>query len=197
MPTLNDPTRVATSNYYPFITMLADRFEDVLRYVTKDDFFVKYMDTQPLIKNQDIKVIITHRSNSTVKESSENMIRTLSRYVYEQLLHQYSDCTNVKHINIDIVLEKRQGESKEEVALFSSKGQKPTLDYNVNTATNEDGLRFSFILGYNAQRKKWYLDAHTTERIDEYNEWFKNHSIDFATAKLVSEAKQLYEYSRW
>lgn len=197
MPTLNDPTRVATSNYYPFITMLADRFEDVLRHVTKDDFFVKYVDTQPLIKNQDVKVIITHRSDSTVKESSENMIRTLSRYVYEQLLHQYSDCTNVKHININIVLEKRQGESKEEVALFSNKGQKPTLDYNVNTATNEDGLRFSFILGYNAQRKKWYLDAHTTERIDEYNEWFKNHSIDFATAKLVSEAKQLYEYSRW
>lgn len=53
MPTLNDPTLVPTSNYYPFVTMLSDRFEDVLRHVTKDDFFVKYVDTQPLIKNQD------------------------------------------------------------------------------------------------------------------------------------------------
>lgn len=197
MPTLNDPTLVPTSDYYPFVTMLTDRIEDVLRYVTKDDFFVKYVDIQPLIKNQDIKVIITHRPDSTVKESSENMIRTLSRYVYEQIVTKYRDCTNVAHINVDIVLEKRQDTSKEEVALFSHKGQKPTLDYNVNTATNEDGLRFSFILGYNAQRKKWYLDAHTQERIDEYNEWFKNSSIDFATAKLISEAKQMYEYSKW
>lgn len=197
MPTLNDPTIVSSRNYYPFITMLADRFEDVLRFVTKDDFFVKYVNVQPLIKNQDVKVIITHRTDSTVKESSENMIRTLSRYVYEQLLNQYHDCDKVKSFNIDIVLEKRQNSSKEEVVLFSHKGQRPTLDYNVNTATAEDGLRFSFILGYNAQRKKWYLDAHTTERIDEYNEWFSNYPIDFATAKLISEAKQLYEYSKW
>ena len=95
MPTLNDPTIVSSRNYYPFITMLTDRFEDVLRHVTKDDFFVKYVDAQPLIKNQDIKAIITHRTDSTVKESSENMIRTLSRYVYEQLLNQYHDCDKV------------------------------------------------------------------------------------------------------
>ena len=39
MPTLNDPTIVPTSNYYPFVTMLVDRIEDVLKKVTRGDFF--------------------------------------------------------------------------------------------------------------------------------------------------------------
>lgn len=197
MPTLNDPTYVPSRNYYPFITMLADRLEDVLNHVTKGDFFVRAVKTQPLIPNQDAKITITHRENSTVKESTENMIRTLSRYVYEQMLREYFDCNNIEHINLDIVFEKRQDTHKEEITLFTHTGQKPTLVFNDNTTTTEDELRFGFVAGYNVRYKKWYLDTFVKDNPEKYNDWFKNYPIDFATAKLISEAKQLTETSKW
>lgn len=191
MPTLNDPTLVATSDYYPFVTMLADRIEDVLAHTTKGDFFVKRVDTQPLIANQNVKITITHRSGLTMKESEENMIRLLTRYLYEQLLKHYRDCKNVENINIDIALEKRQDSNKEEVPLFTIEGQNPSLVYNDNTTTIENELRFSFVVGYNPLHKKWRLHTFINEHIEDYNKWFKNYPIDFATAKLISEAKQL------
>lgn len=197
MPTLNDPTLVATSNYYPFITMLADRFEDVLKQVTRGDFLVRYVNTQPLIKNQNVKILIMHRADSTVKESEETIIRLLSRYLYEQLLTEYHDCNSIEHINIDIALEKRQDSNKEEISLFMHRGQKPTLVYNDNTTTTEDELRFSFVVGYNPRYKKWYLDNYIEDHIEDYNKWFKTYPIDFATAKLISEAKQLDERKSW
>lgn len=197
MPTLNDPTLVATSNYYPFVTMLVDRIEDVLKQVTRGDFFVHSVNTQPLIANQGVTILITHRADSKVKESDETIVRLLTRYLYEQLLTEYHDCNNIEHINIYIALEKRQDSVKEEVSLFSHKGQKPSLVYNDNTTTTEDELRFGFVVGYNPRYKKWYLDKIVKDRIEDYNEWFKNYPIDFSTAKLISEAKQLDERKSW
>lgn len=193
MPTLNDPTHVATSDYYPFVTMLIDRLQDVLKYVTKHDFYVTTACIQPLIANQDVEIIITNRENTTVKESSENMIRTLSRYIYEQLVTQYHDYNNVEHINVDIIFEKHQDSQKEKVSLFTHKGQKSSLVYNDNTTTTEDELRFLFGLNYIPHLKSWGINNHTHDRIKDYNAWFKNYPIDFATAKLISEAKQIIE----
>lgn len=197
MPTLNDPTIVPTSNYYPFVTMLVDRLEDVLKQVMRGDFFVRHVDTHPLIKNQGVKITITHSPDLIVKESAENIIRLLSHYLYEQLLTEYHDCNNVEHINIHIVLEKRQDSQKEQIPMFTHKGQKPTLVYNENTTTTKDGLRSGFVVGYNPRYKKWYLDNYIEEHIEDYNKWFKNYPIDFATAKLISEAKQLDECKQW
>ena len=144
-----------------------------------------------MITNQGVKITITHSPNLTVKESTENIIRLLSRYLYEQLLTDYHDCNNVEHINVHIVLEKQQDSQKEQITMFTHKGQKPSLVYNDNTTTTEDELRFSFGVGYNPRHKRWYLDTFIKDHIEDYNKWFKNYPIDFATAKLISEAKQL------
>lgn len=58
---------------------------------------------------------------------------------------------------------------------------------------DEEALRYRFIVGYYPSEKVWFLDDHTKEYIEDYNEWFKTNTLDVATAQLISSAKQLVE----
>ena len=200
MPTLNDPTSTQNPLYYSFVTNLSNQIDTTLRSVTQNDIFVKYVDCQPIVSNQDIEMVITNREDVSVTNETENLVRAICYYIYNRTVQSYSDMMDCKNIYINIELES---------LLVGGKGSKltgevlknPTVEdslvYNVpsNAEIDEESLRYRFIVGYYPEEKSWSLDDHTKEYIEEYNEWFKNYPIDFATAKLISHAKQLVERS--
>lgn len=196
MPTLNDPTRVPTSNYYLWIVMVTDKLKAVLEPIFEHDLAIQSVDTQPLIANQNVKITIIYRRDKPVDKSIENMLHLLCCYVYDKMLTRFHYRQTVEQINLDIVLEKQQDSQKGEVLLFNHRGEQPSLVYNDNTTTEEDELRFLFNVSYSPLHQKWFFNDQMKKRIEDYNKWFKNYSIDFATAKLISEAKQIVEHGK-
>lgn len=201
MPTLNDPTSTQNQLYYAFVTNLSNQIDTTLRSVTQNDIFVKYVDCQPIVSNQDIEMVITNREGVSVTNETENLVRAICYYLYNRVVQSYSDMMDCKNIYFNIELES---------ILVGGKGSKltgevlknPTVEdslvYNVpsNSEIDEESLRYRFILGYYPNEKSWSLDDHTKEYIEEYNKWFKANTIDVATAQLISCAKQLVERSR-
>ena len=201
MPTLNDPTSTKNQLYYAFVTNLSNQIDTTLRSVTQNDIFIKYVDCQPIVSNQDVEMVITNREGVSVTNETENLVRAICYYLYNRTVQSYSDMMDCKNIYLNIELED---------ILVGGKGSKLTgevlknttvedsLVYNVssNTEIDEDALRYRFILGYYPEEQSWSLDDNTKEYIEEYNEWFKTNTIDVATAQLISCAKQLVERNR-
>lgn len=201
MPTLNDPTSTQNQLYYAFVTNLSNQIDTTLRSVTQNDIFVKYVDCQPIISNQDVEMVITNREGVSVTSETENLVRAICYYLYNRTVQSYSDmidCTNI-YINIELesILVGGEG-SKLTGQILENPKAEDSLVYNVpsNEEIDENALRYRFILGYYPNEKSWSLDDHTKEYIEDYNEWFKTNTLDVATAQLISTSKQLVERSR-
>lgn len=196
MPTLNDPTVIPNLYYYQFVTFVADKIDSALRTITQNDIFVKYVDCQPIISNQDVEMVITNREGVSITNETENLVRSICYYLYNRAVQSYSD-TDCKNIYLNIELESvREGSTLTGEVLKNPTAQ-DSLVYNVypHEDFDEDALRYRFILGYYPKEQSWSFDDHTKEYIEEYNEWFKTNKIDVATAQLISQAKTLVERS--
>ena len=198
MQTLNDPTFTQNQLYYAFVTNLSNQIDTTLRSVTQNDIFIKYVDCQPIVSNQNVEMVITNREVVSVTNETENLVRAICYYLYNRTVQNYSDMIDCKNIYINIELESilvgGKG-SKLTSEILKNPTAEDSLVYNVpsNEEIDEDALRYLFILGYYPETKSWSLDDHTKEYIEDYNEWFKASTLDVATAQLISSAKQLVE----
>lgn len=200
MPTLNDPTFTQNHLYYAFITNLSNKIDSVLRTITQNDIFISYVDCQPIIPFQDVEIQITNREGVSVTEETENLVSSICAYLYNNEVKSYEhlNYTNGKGIYINILLTNTNPNSVAvNTEVFTTKNEITPLNYDVPSGsyTDDEDLRYKFIVGYYPNEKSWSLDDHTKEYIEEYNEWFKTNTIDVATAQLISAGKQLVERS--
>lgn len=198
MPTLNDPTGIQNHLYYAFITNLANKIDSVLRTITENGVFISYVDCQPIIPFQDVEIQITNREDVSITQETENLVRSICAYLYDNQVKSYEhiNYTNCKNVYIRILLNNTNPKSVAvNTEVFTTENEKPALNYHVPSSSNtdEEDLRYKFIVGYYPNEKGWSLDDHTKEYIEDYNEWFKTSTIDVATAQLISSAKQLVE----
>ena len=197
MPTLHNPMSNPNHLYYAFVTFLSNKIDSVLRTITENDIFVKYVDCQPIVSNQDVEMVITTREGVSVTQETENLVRSICAYLYNSTVKSYENVTytNCKNVYLNIELESiRKGSTLKGEVLKNPTAQ-DSLVYNVypHETIDEEDLRYRFIVSYYPSEKGWSLDDHTKEYIEDYNEWFKTNTIDVATAQLISSAKQLVE----
>lgn len=195
MPTLHDPMSNPNHLYYAFVTLLSNKINSAIRTITQNDIFISYVDCQPLVPNQDIEMVITNREGaSPITNETENLVRSICRYLYERTSENYNEL-DCKNIHLLIKLEDIRDGSTLTGEVLKNPTAKDSLVYNVypHETIDEESLRYRFILGYYPNEQIWFLDDHTKEYIEDYNEWFKTSTLDVATAQLISSAKQLVE----